>query len=304
VVYVMGAGHSGSTILGVALGNFPGFFYAGEVEEWLAASARPARGGSQRNAFWTAVREEMQRTPADDVFGTEVNRLIERSSALLRVDRWAARRRLLARYRTVAENLFRAIARTAGATHVVDTSHFPLRARQLHKSPGIELYLVLLVRDAQDVIASNLRPISRRDVAGRRLLSLSTNAGLWLTHLLSIFVFTIHPRDRRVFVRYEDFAADPRGVLRAIIDCIEPSLAVPDVNALRTGEPFQGNSLIDAQTIAVRQSTSPSKRRSWLTALWQAPWDPVLSRLRPAARSSDAPPRSADPKPSPAPPTH
>src|ERR1700733_2024728 len=91
VVYVMGAGHSGSTILGVALGNFPDFFYAGEVEEWLAASARPARGGVQRNEFWAAVREEMQRSPADDLFGTEVNRLVERSSALLRIDRWAAR---------------------------------------------------------------------------------------------------------------------------------------------------------------------------------------------------------------------
>jgi len=291
----MGAGHSGSTILGVALGNFPDFFYAGEVEEWLAASARPARGGVQRNEFWAAVREEMQRSPADDLFGTEVNRLVERSSALLRIDRWAARRRLLVRYRTVAENLFRAIAHTAGATHVVDTSHFPLRARQLHKSPGIEVYLVLLVRDPQDVVASNLRPISRRDVVGRRLLGLSTNAGLWLTHLLSILVFTTHPRDRRVFVRYEDFAADPRGVLRGIADCIDPSLTLPDVNALRTGEPFQGNSLIDAQTIAVRPTTHPSKRRSWLTALWQAPWDPVLSRLRPAAaRRSEAPLRSAD----------
>jgi len=35
VIYVMGAGHSGSSILGVALGNCAGVFYAGEVDEWL-----------------------------------------------------------------------------------------------------------------------------------------------------------------------------------------------------------------------------------------------------------------------------
>ena len=44
MIYVMGAGHSGSTILGVALGNCAETLYAGEVEEWLQAS-RVSHGG-------------------------------------------------------------------------------------------------------------------------------------------------------------------------------------------------------------------------------------------------------------------
>src|ERR1041385_8836718 len=105
VIYVMGAGHSGSTILGVALGNCEGSFYAGEVDEWLITSGEPGVGGIERKEFWGEVAERMRETEAAQLFGGEVNRLIERSSALLRPSRWGARRALRRRYRAVAGEL-------------------------------------------------------------------------------------------------------------------------------------------------------------------------------------------------------
>ncbi|HEX4467726.1 MAG TPA: hypothetical protein VH025_11110, partial [Solirubrobacteraceae bacterium] len=45
VLYVMGAGRSGSTILGVMLGNCEGIFYAGELDKWLPREGRPKREG-------------------------------------------------------------------------------------------------------------------------------------------------------------------------------------------------------------------------------------------------------------------
>jgi hypothetical protein len=281
----MGAGHSGSTILGVALGNCSSFFYAGEVDEWLVNEGDAGWGGSERTRFWNAVRERVDMDAAASLFGGRTNRYVERSSALLRVDRWRARRRILPRYRSLAEELFRAIVDAAKATHVVDTSHFPLRARELRAAGGLELYLVLLVRDPQDVVASNLRQISPRQVAERRLRIVSTNVGLWLTHLLSLLVFLTHPRERRVFVRYEDFVTDPEDVLRQILDRVDPSVAVPDVKALRTGFPFEGNRLIGSEVIAVERPRAPNPHHSLFTALLQLPWSLALSRLRPAARA-------------------
>jgi hypothetical protein len=286
VVYVMGAGHSGSTILGLALGNCSDSFYAGEVEEWLVISGTPSRGGSERTEFWGAVREAMLDSGAQELFGDRANRLIERSSALLRLDRWPARRTMLRRYREVSEDLLRAIARTAGASYVVDTSHFPLRARELQKLDGIELYLVLLVRDPQDVVASNVREISRHEVAERRIRILAMNANLWLTQLLSLGVFLRQPRERRVFVRHESFIADPEGVMRQIVDSLGTGVAPPDTSALRGGVALQGNSLIMSQTIAVKRSTRPSARWSRMTELLQLCWEPLLARLRPTATAS------------------
>src|ERR1700722_15600288 len=94
VLYVMGAGHSGSTILGVTLGNCADFFYAGEVEEWRVKSGVPPWADEQRRAFWKSVSAE---TDGAELFGNEAVRCIERSSALVRVDRWRTRGRLLGR---------------------------------------------------------------------------------------------------------------------------------------------------------------------------------------------------------------
>ena len=57
VVYVMGSGRSGSTVLGVTLGNCESVFYAGELDAWLERSGAPILGGLERTRFWKAVRE-------------------------------------------------------------------------------------------------------------------------------------------------------------------------------------------------------------------------------------------------------
>jgi hypothetical protein len=291
VVYVMGAGHSGSTILGITLGNCAGFFYAGEVEEWLVKSGQPPWAGSERSQFWSTVSEQVD---GRDLFGAEANRVIERSSALLRIDRWARRRRLLPRYRALAEELLGAIAASADATHVIDTSHFPLRARELARLEGIELYLLFLVKDAQSVVASNTRELSPHELAERRYRALVMNANLWLTQLVSVPVFLRHPSRRRLFVRYEQFIADPEGVLRQILDAVDSAAAIPDLSALRVGTPLEGNRIIRSQTIALRRSSAETERSSAITSLLQLPWKPILARLRPSAvaRSGDAPERA------------
>jgi hypothetical protein len=142
---------------------------------------------------------------------------------------------------------------------------------------------VLLVRDPQDVVASNVREISRHEVAERRVRILATNVELWLTHLMSVLVFLRQPRRRRVFVRYESFVADPEGVMARIIDSLGTGVRPPDMSALRGGVALQGNSLIMSQTIAVKRSTRATVRWSQLTALAQACWEPVFARLRPVA---------------------
>jgi hypothetical protein len=283
VIYIMGAGHSGSSILGVTLGNCTGVFYAGEVEEWLVRSTAARWGGEQRTRFWEAVRERMGDS-ATGLFGDRANRTIERSSSLLRVDGWYARRRLLPRYRRVAAKLFGAIAGVAQASFVVDTSHFPLRARQLQRIEGLPLYLVLLVRDPQAVVESNVRALSRHEVAERRARIFATNLDLWLTQLLSVYVFLRQPRARRMFLRHEDFLADPEGTLAQLLAGAGVEGQLPDFGALRVGVPIEGNKMLVNETVALRASQESVPRFSTLTWLLQWPWKRIFDHLRPVAR--------------------
>ncbi len=284
VIYIMGAGHSGSSILGVTLGNCAGVFYAGEVEEWLVRSSAARWGGEQRTRFWEAVRERMGDSAAG-MFGDRANRMIERSSSLLRIDGWYVRRRMLPRYRRVAVALFRAIADQAEASFVVDTSHFPLRARQLQRIKGLSLHVVLLVRDPQAVVESNVRALSQHEVTERRVAIFSKNLDLWLTQLLSVYVFMRQPRARRMFLRHEDFLADPEGTLAQLLAGAGVEGELPDLGALRVGVPIEGNKMLVNETVALRASQEPVRRFSTLTWLMQWPWRRIFDRLRPVARA-------------------
>lgn len=286
VVYVMGAGRSGSTILGVTLGNCENVFFAGELDKWLLRSGKPTHGGEERERFWETVRGEV--SGAEDLFGREAQRYFERSSALFRVRAAVVRRRLRSRYRRVTEELYRAIARTADASHVVDTGHYPLRARELQQMPGLELYLLFLVRDPQSVVAS----FAREDVPEPTFSELKTNAYLWLTYAVSLLVFLRQPRARRMLLRYEDLIADPEGMLSSLLDHIDSSAALPDLKNLHTGLPLQGNRLIGSEVVSLEPRASRPTSRSSITAALQLPWKIVFARLRPkveAVRSRAAP---------------
>jgi hypothetical protein len=277
VLYVMGAGRSGSTILGVALGNCEGVVFAGELDKWFAREGTPRRDDLRLRSFWSQVLGEVGE--AQDVFAGRTGWL-ERSSALLDPRKWRMRRRLRARYRSVSQQLYLAVARVAHATYVVDSSHYPLRARELQALEGIDLHLLYLVRDPQSVVAS----LGRRDVAERRFGVVASNAYLWLTNLLSLFVFLRHSPERRLFVRHEDFVADPRGVLAQILAGAGSSSATLDLRNLRTGVPFHGNRLVREEVVALNRRPATSSRRSLLTTLLQAPWRVVFASLRPATK--------------------
>jgi hypothetical protein len=210
-----------------------------------------------------------------------VHRVLERSSAALRPSAARERRALRARYRRVAEALYGALATVAGASHVVDSSHFPLRARELQALAGIELQLVFLVRDPQAVVTSITRLGDRHSVLARGAMLLKANANLWITYALSLSVFLRQPRERRIFLRYEDFIADPESALRRIIRASGSAAAVPDLGALRTGLAIHGNRLIESDVVELRRGGPVTSARgsSWLTALLQRPWDALFARL-------------------------
>ena len=273
VLYVLGAGRSGSTILGVALGNCEGVFYAGELDKWLPRDGRSPVPGEQRERFWNEVRGQVD---PGGLRGADA-RSLERSSERLDPRRMRGRGALRRRYLAVAARLFEVVATTASSERIVDSSHYPMRARELQRLDGIELYLLFLVRDPESVVAS----LGREDVPERRFGVLTANAYLWLTHLLSSWVFLRHPRERRVFVRHEDFLADPAACVRRILLATGSSAGLQELT-LASGIPFQGNRLIRSSTVALERTPPPGPPRSLLTRILQLPWRIAFGRLESA----------------------
>jgi hypothetical protein len=287
VLYVMGAGRSGSTILGVALGNCDGLFYAGELDKWLPRSGKSPLEGDQRARFWGLVRRRM--SVAEPLVDGRAHRYLERSSALLRPRSLFVRRRIRPSYRRVTEQLYPAIAQTSGARCVVDTSHYPLRALELQSLRGIDLYLLLLARDPRDVVAS----FARDDVVEPRFRPSTTRAYLLLTYLLAVLVFRRQPSDRRIVVFHEDLIADPHGVLQCLLDLLGSQASLPALDGLRTGVPFQANRLVRKESVALQTAARAPRERpaSPIDRLLLA----TLSRLTPRAAPAPEPAQQSPP---------
>jgi hypothetical protein len=283
VVYVVGAHRSGSTVLGVTLGNCDGVFFAGELHSWLTRRGVPSFGGEQGARLWQAIAGEVP--DAQELFGHETQLALDRSSVIYRPHKWSRRRRLRGPYRRIYEDLYRAIARQTGSSRIVDTSHYPLRAIELQALSGIELYLLFLVRDPQGVVDS----FDARHTDSPSKSPFVTNAQLWVTHALSLVAFLRHSRERRMFVRHEDFLADPDGVLRQILDRTGSSARVPDLTALHTGSPLQGNRFLKRSEVIALKGPGSAPRRSLLTKVMQYPLALVLSRLQPALAARPGP---------------
>ena len=277
VVYMIGTGRSGSTILGLALGSCEGVLCAGELHLWLGKKGKSPLPGEGRAAFWSRVREQVRVDP--DLLGP-ATRVLERTVSLFDPRTWPAQLRLRARYRLATEQILRATARVGDVTHVVDTSHFPRRARELQTLQGIELYLLFIVRDPGRIVASYRG--DDRDFPHFNIFT--ANLYMWATYLLSVFVFLRHPRERRLLVRYEDFLAAPEGTLAEILARIDSSSQVPDLDALRTGVAFQGNPLLRSEVVALKREPPPPPAQLGPTRMLQAPWSAIFSRLEPALR--------------------
>ena len=239
VLYVLGAGRSGSTLLDRLLGQIDGFFSIGELkwiwrlvygEEQLCGCGVPFRGCP----FWTAVFRR--------AFGGMENlgpRMRELSTSLLRlrqlpqllcprIDRTF--RDDLAYFSQTLGTLFRATQQVSGCRVLIDSSKFNRDCIVLSRLRDIDLRVVHLVRDSRAVAYSWLRKKKRPEYYLRTAfmyqLDIKVSSREWLcTNAMSE---SLRPWLRHyVRLRYEDLVADPRGTLSRLCEAIgEPAPAL------------------------------------------------------------------------------
>jgi hypothetical protein len=236
VLYVMGHGWSGSTILGNLLGELDGFFHAGELRrlwgEALPAGAPCGCGaGVQECPVWSKVLAHPLVQWLDP-------RAVDRWHRAARVRRTPQLIRLrpghptgnpdVDRYLDAAERLYRAVAEVTGARVIVDTSKRAGDAAALALMTGIWSSYVHLVRDPRAVAHS----WSRRPEAGH---GPAATARDWMAfNLLDEAIRGRAGRGRSIRLRYEDLVTDPAASIRAIASLVNERPEALPLRAQRT----------------------------------------------------------------------
>ena len=273
VVYIAGAGRSGSTLLDNLLGAAEGWFSAGELRLlWAGRSMWTHRCGCgeplRSCPLWTSVLEAARLDVA--AMGALQDRLARGRRAGLALTGRARSDR--ARYVAGLHSLYRAIGEVSDARVVVDSSKSPSGA-VLTIDTGAPVVVVHLVRDPRAVAWSWRRTAERAEDEALpfapRLAVVS--AAEWLaTNGATELARRRRPRAAWVRLRYEDVVAEPAGALATVRQTTglpETPFAVPD-------------SLPPNHTVA----GNPSRFRSGAFALraddeWRARLGPVDRRM-------------------------
>ena len=217
VLYVMGHGWSGSTILGNLLGELDGFFHAGELRRlWGEALPANAPCGCGQPVRECPVWSEVLRHPlVAELDPAEVERWhesarVRRTLHLLRLKRGPTGRGPdLDRYLSASANLYRAIAEVTRARMVVDTSKRSGDAAALSLTPGIDAFFVHLVRDPRAVAHS----WARRPDGGHGPVATARD---WMVfNWLDERVRRGAGKGRSMRLRYEALMAAPAASLQA-----------------------------------------------------------------------------------------
>lgn len=278
VVYIMGVGRSGSTVLDAIIGSHPSVCSVGELSHVV-------RNGWEREycacgeradvcTFWVEVRREWGRriAPADITDYLPLQETFESFSSWPRLvleRMWPSRR--FRHYARLSASLFEAITAVSGRPTVVDSSKAPMRAYALALTGVLDLRMVHLVRDARAVAWSMLNPQPKDDRAVVRKQAkpwpVAVTAVIWvIVHVQAFRAARRITGQHTVTVRYEELVTDPKAVLARIgdiagIDLGHVAAAVSGGAPVAIGHSTAGNRL------RMRRSFELRPNMEWMARL-------------------------------------
>lgn len=257
VAYVVGRGHSGSTILGLVLGGAGDVIDIGEVVEGLIPGPYAKwPDPSLDDPFWSRVRADFEkrtgrswRSAAEEIYQQARVHNLPRTLLAPRRSVW------LRHLRETNREFFASISRVAGRAVIAESSKEVTRCILLARAfPRTRV--IYLIRHPHEVVASDLYHVKkggrlkllRRQIAfehGRPLLTLLVSAR-WLIGSLLAELACLVAR-RRVFrLRFEDLLSDPERELARLaafvgFDAAPVAARIRDDRPLLSGPSLGGN---------------------------------------------------------------
>ncbi|HMU43000.1 MAG TPA: sulfotransferase [Ignavibacteriaceae bacterium] len=276
LLYIMGAGRSGSTIFGILLGNMPCNFYAGELHMWNLHSGNANNDRIEVKAFWERVKLEMP--VVENYYGNKYYKYLEYHNSFLFCP-WLTKKKLISEYHEFNRQLISSIKKVANKEYVIDSSHYPFRALWLSKNKNIDTHFIYLYRHPFNVVES----FSKKNIEHKSKNPVSANIYLFFVTLLSLIVYFILPKGQKTKIRYEDVVTSPELVINKFNKLLNAQNTVIDFSRLNIGYVFQSNRIRHFETIALKPKESTNKLNlfwKFFTVICQFPFLLINKRIK------------------------
>ncbi len=257
LVYILGASHSGSTLLAMLLNAHPEICSVGELKATSLGDVDRYRCSCgyliKQCPFWARVSEAMvSRGFAFDITDAGTDLLSGRTPYARRLLRPLHRGPVLEWFRDAALScslewrralpqiqarnlaLVQSLLEITDTRIVVDSSKTGLRLKYLLRIPGLDVRVIHLLRDGRAVAATHTSPHELADACDparrgggngdttERNWSIYVGAREWRrSNEEAEQILRLLPSDRWTRVRYEEYCADPARVLRRLACFLE-----------------------------------------------------------------------------------
>ncbi len=286
VLYIIGRGRGGSTILGNVLGELDGFFSAGEVRTlWDPVVSSGGRCGCGEQAaaceVWSRVIEGVDAQEA-----SRLQKEVVRERNLMRImrHRKGADHPALDAFAEVMGEVYRKLASATSSRVIVDSSKRPSYGAFLRFVPGISVRYVHLVRDPRASAHSWKQRRHESATPGAEVTQRGALDSTLRWDLLNLEAEVLRGSESDttfVRLRYEDFVKDPRAAVMRLAgfmgEMVEPT-PFEDERSVRMGvnHTIAGNpSRYSTGTVQIRDSgdwrLSQSRADRWITTVMSAP---------------------------------
>jgi len=272
IIYIIGAGRSGTTVVDVMLGNAGGVFSAGELNRYPKAKGKQTGLDERpdRTRFWRnfsrafAGRYDLDRQ-------LDIHREIEYHTGYAKRIIGLMNRARYAEYQAFLRDFFDHLFSSIEESIVVDSSKYPGRAVALSDTLPYRICYLYIKRDPVQVVKSMVKT----DVVIAPRSWVAANVYYLLVNHLAKLALRKLRRTHAVFeVRYEDLIGEPETYLQRIggafdIDFSEVAKKVSGDEYLKVGDLFAGNTMREQERIKLRRKESeyPASLRNWLTRM-------------------------------------
>lgn len=235
VIYIAGAGRTGTTLLDNVLGQIDGFFSGGElVSIWrrsflqnrLCGCGDPFRSCS----LWRAIAGPGLGKISDER-AQYLADMVPRVRSMPGMLAPGSDRRVHKTYGPLldaVDRLYRSITETTGSRVIVDSSKYPSYGLLLSSLPSLEVHVVHMIRDPRGVAFSwSRKKPSPAKGPGQFMTTHGpfNSAVLWNIWNLEAEALRTGPLASYEQLRYEDFMASPAAAVRTILDAARISKA-------------------------------------------------------------------------------
>lgn len=246
LIYLMGAGRSGTTALATFLGGHPDIETIGEMHQFfdhLEQNKTCSCGKQLTNcSYWSQIIEKLPQNYIENA--SELNEICKEFEYHSSIPKhiWGVNNTRFLKYSEIQNIIFSVLKESINSSYYLDSAKYIGRHLSLRKNRNISVKTIYVIRDVRGVINS----FNKKVQSSRH--PLSAVFYYVLVNLTAECIYQFSAKDTILKIRYEDFIKQPEKTLKEIgnflnLDMKYVSEAINQNQAFSIGHIIGGNRL-------------------------------------------------------------